>query len=85
MIVYGFRTRNKVLGQAAYPCSKCGQVANHSAVRTTRWFTLFWISLIPFSKKTIARCANCGFQQAIDNKDADRIFSQAQVPVQQRV
>lgn len=75
MIVYGFRSRNKVLGQAAYECSQCHQVANHAGVRTTRWFTLFFIPLIPFSKKTTARCSACGFQQKLDNKDADRVFA----------
>ncbi len=84
MIVWGYRSRNKVLGQAAYQCSRCGQQAYHTGVRTTRWFTLFFVPVIPFSKKTTARCNVCGFQQQIDNKDADRVFAQAPVPAQQR-
>ena len=85
MIVYGFRSRNKVLGQVAYECSQCHQVAYHAGVRTTRWITLFFLPVIPISKKTTARCGVCGFQQKLDNKDADRIFAQAQAqptPVQ---
>ncbi|MBF6591537.1 MAG: zinc-ribbon domain-containing protein [Ktedonobacterales bacterium] len=82
MIVYGIRSRNKVLGQEAYQCSRCQQTAYHTGVRTTRWFTLFYIPVIAFSKKTTARCGACGFQQQIDNKDADRIFTQARVPAQ---
>jgi hypothetical protein len=75
MIVYGLRSRNKVLGQVAYECSQCHQIAYHSGVRTTKWFTLFWVPVIPFSKKTTARCGTCGFQQQLDNKDADRVFA----------
>jgi hypothetical protein len=84
VIVWGFRSRNKVLGKAAYQCSSCGQNAYHTGVRSTRWFTLFFIPVIPISKKTTARCGACGFQQQIDNKDADRIFTQAKVPAPQR-
>jgi hypothetical protein len=78
MIVYGYRSRNKVLGQVAYECEKCHQVTYHAGVRTTRWLTLFFIPVIPFSKKTTARCGACGFQKQLDNKDADRVFAQAQ-------
>ena len=79
MIVYGFRTRNNVLGQTQYVCQRCQQNAFHSVVRTKRLITLFWIPLIPISKSTTARCNMCGFQEKVDNKQADAMFVQTAV------
>lgn len=47
-------------------------------VRSRRWFTLYFIPLIPFSKKSIARCNLCGFQYAMNNDQVDALFPQGQ-------
>jgi hypothetical protein len=39
MIIYGFRSRNKLLGQVQYNCRSCGREAYHGIVRSTRHFT----------------------------------------------
>lgn len=80
MIVYGYRTKNKVLGQLQYGCQKCQRNAFHGVVRSTRWVTLFWIPVIPFNKYTTTRCQLCGYQEKVDNKRADEMFTHSQQP-----
>ena len=77
-IIYGGRSRNKVLGQKEITCSRCQRPSYHAVVRTRRWFTLYFIPLIPMYKRTIIRCNLCGFQSQIDNSQADAWFPQGQ-------
>jgi predicted nucleic-acid-binding Zn-ribbon protein len=84
MIIWGFRGRNKVMGQLQFSCTRCKNVSFHGIVRTTRWFTLFFIPLIPFNKYTTARCNMCGFQTKMDNQQADAMIASSQVQAQVR-
>jgi len=77
MIVMGYRTRGRVLGQLSYPCNKCQQATYHTLVRNRRFFTVFWIPVIPIAKFTTSRCNNCGLQTGFDNAKADEIFPQS--------
>lgn len=73
-IIYGYRTRNNVMGQTQMVCKKCGQNAVHAVVRTKYIMTLFFVPLFPVGKKTTARCSNCGRQEKMNNKQADAMF-----------
>jgi ribosomal protein L37E len=75
-IIFGSRSKNKVLGQVQYPCQRCGRMAFHTLVRSQRWFSLYFIPLIPMSKTTTTRCNLCGYQAQIDNNQADAMVSQ---------
>ena len=77
-IIFGSRSNNKVLGQMQYVCPGCGRPAFHTIVRSRRWFTLYFLPVIPTSKSTTSRCNLCGFQQAINNEQADAWFAQGQ-------
>lgn len=74
MIVYGYRTRNKVMGQTDYACPKCQQATAHTVVRSRRWMTLFWVPIFPITKNSIARCSACGQQSKVENAQADAWF-----------
>lgn len=78
MIIYGYRSRNKVMGQLPYVCPQCKRNGYHAVVRTSRYFTLFWIPIIPIGKSTTARCNLCGYQEKVDNKRADAMLAQPQ-------
>jgi len=82
MIIYGYRSRNKVMGQLPYVCPQCQRNGYHSVVRTSRYFTLFWIPIIPIGKSTTARCNLCGYQEKVDNKRADAMLAQPQPSAQ---
>jgi len=76
MIVYGLRTRSRMLGQISAVCPKCQRNTYHTVARATRWFTLFWIPIFPFRTITSARCNLCGLQQKVDGKQVDAILAQ---------
>jgi len=84
-VIYGFRSRNKVMGQTQSVCPQCQRSGFQTVVRSSRWFTLYFIPLFPYSTKTIARCNLCGFQYAIDNKQANVLFPQGQPAPQEHV
>ncbi len=77
-IIFGSNSKNKVMGQMQYVCSRCGRQAFHTIVRSRRWFTLYFLPVIPINKTTTARCNLCGFQQAINNEQADAWFANNQ-------
>jgi len=76
MIVYGFRTRNKPLGQVQYQCRSCGRDAHHGIVRSTRHFTLFWIPIFPVRNLTTSRCQLCGFQEKLEKPQVEALLAQ---------
>jgi tetratricopeptide repeat protein len=77
-IIFGSRSKNRVMGQKVYSCSRCRIPSYHAIVRSQGWFTLYFIPLIPTGKSTISRCNLCGYQEQINNKQADSWFSQDQ-------
>ncbi len=77
IIISGRKQENKVMGQVLYTCSRCKRQAYHTLVRSQRWFTLYFLPLIPLKKTTTLRCNLCGFQSMIDNKQADSWLQQA--------
>ncbi len=77
-IIFGSRANNKVLGQREYLCSRCQRQGYHAIVRSSRWFTLYFIPIFPVGKSTTSRCNLCGYQEKINNEQADGWFSQAQ-------
>jgi tetratricopeptide (TPR) repeat protein len=74
MIFIGSRSTNRVMGQKVYTCSRCKKPSYHAIVRSRGWFTLYFIPLIPLGKSTISRCNLCGFQERINNEQADSWF-----------
>ena len=73
-IIYGYRTRNKPLGQMQYVCPKCSQNANHTVVKTQYMMTLFFVPLFPVSSKYTATCNNCRFQEKVEKQQAKQMF-----------
>lgn len=76
VIIYGYRSSNKVMGELPQLCQRCQRQGMQTVVRSRRMFTLFWIPLFPISKKTVMRCSLCGNQMQIDNAQADGFFNQ---------
>lgn len=81
-IIWGFRSRNKVMGQTQNICPQCKKNGFQTVVRSRRWFALYFIPMIPLYKRTIARCNLCGFQYIMDNNQADALFPSGQAAAQ---
>jgi hypothetical protein len=80
--LFGLRTRKKPISQIQYPCSKCARPTVFTALESKRWFTLFFIPVIPLGESHLIRCNLCGLtlksfnsgehQQAANRARADQ-------------
>ena len=75
MIIFGFRSFVKALGMLTLVCNHCHNPAAHRLVQRSRWFTLFFIPVIPlgFSRYTV--CAYCATASKISKDDAERLLA----------
>ena len=60
LFLFGMRTKAKALAQVENSCSKCARPTMHAIVETRKWFTLFFIPVIPLGSKYLNRCGVCG-------------------------
>ena len=74
IFIFGFRTRAAVLATLSLACRN-GHVAAHRIVKITRWFTLFFIPVIPFSRKYRSVCIQCGLTLEIPKEAAEELGS----------
>jgi zinc-ribbon family len=58
--LFGFRTKAKPVAQMEYSCSKCSRSTMFTAIESKRWFTLFFIPVIPLGGSHLIRCNLCG-------------------------
>jgi hypothetical protein len=70
MIIFGFRRTVATMAMLTLACRN-GHVAVHRLVKATRWFTLFFVPLIPFNRKYLTVCAQCGIQVTWSRSDAE--------------
>ena len=79
-LIWGFRSRAKVLARLLLVCRMCSKPAAQTVVQRVRWFTLFFIPVIPFSRKHLMQCAMCGSVSEISKEDSDRLVEAASKP-----
>jgi hypothetical protein len=68
IVVWGWRTRLKELRSGTFACPSCRVDRAYSFVEARRWFTFFWIPLIPLKRLgQFVKCSNCGstFTEAV--------------------
>jgi zinc-ribbon family len=58
--LFGVRTKAKAIGQVDRPCNKCARSTVQTAIETKRYFTLFFIPIIPIGGSHVVRCNLCG-------------------------
>ncbi|MGB7346294.1 MAG: DUF4190 domain-containing protein [Pirellulaceae bacterium] len=60
MIIYGYRTRESVVGTGQFPCPNCRTVQFYEHFVLRFWFTLYFLPLIPLHKQgSQVRCCGC--------------------------
>jgi hypothetical protein len=74
IVIFGFRTRAAVLATLSLACRN-GHVAAHRILKITRWFTLFFIPVIPFNRKYRSVCIQCGLTLEIPKENAEELAS----------
>ncbi len=61
IVIWGFRVRRRTLDHGIFSCPQEGGDRDSEQVELRRWFTLFWIPLIPLKVLGEAiHCTSCG-------------------------
>jgi hypothetical protein len=81
IILFGIRRKASRLGVVFMMCSSCHTPAAHSITRVRKYFTLFFIPLIPLGDKFATSCTMCGYGARISKEAADHYVSMAQQAV----
>lgn len=72
MVIIGFRTFGKLLGELGAPtlCLQCGGTLCHQVVRERYWLTLFFLPVLPIWQIYSLLCPNCGAKQSLKRREA---------------
>jgi len=79
-ILFGFRSMVRNLAMVMYTCRTTNQPAAHRLSRITRWFTLFFIPVIPVGRRHILTCSGCGQSYKITKEQATEIVAKVEAP-----
>lgn len=61
MIIFGWKSLARIVSSGSFVCPRCGGKRWYSVVSVRRWFTLFFVPLIPLGKLgSYVECRSCG-------------------------
>ncbi|HET9441920.1 MAG TPA: zinc ribbon domain-containing protein [Acidimicrobiales bacterium] len=61
LLVFGWRARNRALGSGTFACPSCGTDRPYAHKEARRWFTLFFVPVIPLKVLgDFVECEVCG-------------------------
>jgi hypothetical protein len=75
IILFGFRRKSSRLANVFVMCGHCHTPAAHALTRTRRYFTLFFIPIIPLGTKYFTTCTMCGHVTQITKEGADQYLA----------
>lgn len=82
-VLFGFRSMVRTLAMATFTCRTTNQPAAHRLFRSTRWFTLFFIPVIPVGRRYVLTCTACGQSYKVTKENASEIVAKAEAPQQE--
>lgn len=62
MLIFGIRTKSKPVGHVLYHCSHCHANRVHTALSISKYFTLFFIAILPLGREYQIACNLCGLR-----------------------
>jgi hypothetical protein len=80
IILFGFRRKASRLATIFVMCGHCHTPAAHALTRTRRYFTLFFIPIIPLGTKYFTTCTMCGAVTQITKEGADQYLASVAQP-----
>lgn len=80
LIVWGYRSYLRLLGIVTLVCGSCGNPAAQRLQEATRKFTLFWIPLFTYSRRTHLTCTFCGQTSQVPAEHVPALLAQAMPP-----
>jgi zinc-ribbon family len=75
IILFGFRRKAARLATIFVMCGACRTPAAHALTRTRRYFTLFFVPVIPLGSKYFTTCTMCGHGTQITKEGADHYLA----------
>jgi transcription elongation factor Elf1 len=80
MIIFGTRTTNPSAGQGIFNCPRCGPQKPYTHKKAKRWFTLYFIPVIPLGTAgEYVECNACGATFDMDALHYDPAAEQAEM------
>lgn len=76
-ILFGFRRKSSRLGTIFVICGYCHTPAAHALTRIRRYFTLFFVPVIPLGTKYLTTCTMCGRATQITKETAETYVATA--------
>ena len=73
----GMRTKAKAIAQQERACTKCVRPTIHAIVETKKYFTFFFVPIIPLGGNFFARCGVCGLTTKCTSEIKDQIALKA--------
>ena len=73
--LFGMRTKAKGIAQVESVCTKCNRATMHAVVETKKFFTLFFIPVIPLGGNHFAKCGVCGLMKKCSPELKDQVQS----------
>jgi hypothetical protein len=80
IILFGFRRKSSRLATVFVMCAHCRTPAAHAVARVRRFFTLFFVPIIPLGTKYFTTCTMCGHVTQITKEGADQYLAAATRP-----
>jgi hypothetical protein len=80
IILFGFRRKSSRLATIFVMCAHCHTPAAHALTRSRRFFTLFFIPVIPLGTKYFTTCTMCGHVTQITKEGADQYLASVTQP-----
>jgi hypothetical protein len=77
LLIWGWRSLLKVLGVGEFHCPRCRADRSYQLVRPRRWFTMFFIPVIPLKwGENFVQCSACkaGFSEEILSAPTNKQF-----------
>ena len=71
MVLFGFRRRSSRLATIFAMCGYCRTPSAHALTRRRRYFTLFFVPIIPMGAKHFTSCTMCGTTSRISKEASD--------------
>jgi hypothetical protein len=77
-LIFGIKRLKKRLATMLAICGQCTTPAAQVIVRTSTWFSLFFIPVIPLGSKYYSTCTLCGVSVKLDKAQAMEMVAAAQ-------
>ncbi|MGO8877038.1 MAG: zinc-ribbon domain-containing protein [Acidimicrobiales bacterium] len=73
LILFGVRSRARTVGHVTMQCPICGVTCAQALREGRRWFTLFFIPIVPVSHTYALVCSSCGQGRKLDKPQAEQM------------